>query len=837
MALPFFNSKTKEYQEKSLKNQSQLSSKMKSGFNDIGNKLDNQTQILGRVESWLDETYELHREFYQSEDESRRERMRLLRRQKLAGASVGATTGGNGDGESGGGGIGSFIAKTIATAVGGAFGLKQIKKFFKSTPKATGAVDDLTKKTKNLTKAQKASQKQLKAETKERLANNKASQESRNKLKKLADAETKIRDEKIRTGKTGKVSGSLADDVAKAGKVADTALDASKASKIIARVFPPVAVAEALAVNIKDGYDLYSAAFDDDIATELQGEDLGGVIGGAIGAAIGLVGGPMGAVLGASLGNMVGSWVGDYFDPNFDKEFIQSSENLIVRKEGLATSLAALEADRGNMSDREYKLEHDKLMREKQFLDNATAEQATVQKLFDARTKASEEYNIIAQDVARIEAAGGTAGDSLLRSLKAAEDTFNEADKRFDAQAKEFEKQLDEKLALKSAIDKGIYDKDLWGDSEIEADRLGELTQGELRGILADKDLSDSDTLLVQKALRELTGIGGDPTAIKDTATVLQEGFIAAVKTGDGVAQNQFIKQVQGMGGEAAVAALAAGTLTQEMIIKPKPSQSALGIATQANIMKESGGKLVAENLNYGGSTNKRIREIFGSRTKGVSDEELNAIKSDPQKMSEMMYGGRMGNTEAGDGFKYRGRGYIQLTGKNNYAAASKEIFGDNRLVDNPDLALDPVVAKQITDWFMEKNAPNMAKKLGIDMNNMTQDQANQLATSTIAGKKIQRGSDGYLSSTLDKVDMYAQKIKSGTISASGNGSASAGGSAVNSMSAQQAQSQNGVTVVDNSTTVTDNSTNASSTSSYTQQVSPRRVNTTGIRLDMVMPT
>jgi len=69
MALPFFNSKTKEYKEKSLKNQSQLSSKMKSGFNDIGNKLDNQTQILGRVESWLDETYELHREFYQSEDE------------------------------------------------------------------------------------------------------------------------------------------------------------------------------------------------------------------------------------------------------------------------------------------------------------------------------------------------------------------------------------------------------------------------------------------------------------------------------------------------------------------------------------------------------------------------------------------------------------------------------------------------------------------------------------------------------------------------------------------------------------------------------------------------
>ena len=71
---------------------------------------------------------------------------------KVVATFDGSVIGGNGDGESGGGGIGSFIAKTIATAVGGAFGLKQIKKFFKSTPKATGAVDDLTKKTKNLTR-------------------------------------------------------------------------------------------------------------------------------------------------------------------------------------------------------------------------------------------------------------------------------------------------------------------------------------------------------------------------------------------------------------------------------------------------------------------------------------------------------------------------------------------------------------------------------------------------------------------------------------------------------------------------------------------------------------
>jgi len=812
MALPFFNSKTKEYQEKSLKNQSQLSSKMKSGFNDIGNKLDNQTQILGRVESWLDETYELHREFYQSEDESRRERMRLLRRQKLAGASVGATTGGNGDGESGGVGIGSIIAGAIATAVGGAFGLKQIKKFFKSTPKATGAIDDLTKKTKNLTKAQKASQKQLKEEIKERRANNKSSKEARNKLKAQVDAETKIRDEKIRSGKTGKVSGSLADDAAKAGKIADTALDASKASKILARVFPPVAVAEALAVNIKDGYDLYSAAFDDDIATELQGEDIGGVIGGAIGAAIGLVGGPMGAVLGASLGNMVGSWVGDYFDPNFDKEFIQSSENLIVRKEGLATSLAALEADRGNMSDREYKLEHDKLMREKQFLDNATAEQATVQKLFDARTKASEEYNQIAQDVARIEAAGGTAGDSLLRSLKAAEDTFNEADKRFDAQAKEFEKQLDEKLALKAAIDKGIYDKDIMGYSEIEADRLGELTQGELRGILADKDLSNSDTLLVQKALNEFTGIGGDPTAIKDTATVLQEGFNAAVNTGDAAASGQFVKQVQGMGGDAAVAALAAGTLTQEMIIKPQP--------------KVTGGQ-VTSTSSSGGFDYGTYKTAIGIRESGGDYGEENTI-------------GYLGMYQMG-AMALQDAGYVKsgvnsnkaLNDPKNWLKGSKEEFLRN-----------PAMQEDAMKKYTNKQMGYLKSKKVIDDQSSTEEVAGFLAAAHLVGA----GGAAQLKAGNVKQDAYGSKSSEyynigvmsqgggGGIGPSGSGSASAGGSAVNSISASQAQSQNGTTIVDNSTTVTDNSTSASSSNSYTQQVSPRRANTTGIRLDVVMP-
>lgn len=185
--------------------------------------------------------------------------------------------------------------------------------------------------------------------------------------------------------------------------------------------------------------------------------------------------------------------------------------------------------------------------------------------------------------------------------------------------------------------------------------------------------------------------------------------------------------------------------------------------ATVGNIMKETGGKTRSENLNYSKTSNERIRGIFKSATKGLSDEELNAIKSDPQKMAELAYGKgsklgqSMGNTEPGEGWKYRGRGYIQLTGKNNYAAASKDVYGDDRLVENPDLLNDPQVAANIAAWFVKRGQKGMASKLGLNLANLTQEQANQLVTSQIAGTAIKRGGEGYLGGeVLSKVDRYA---------------------------------------------------------------------------------
>jgi predicted chitinase len=183
--------------------------------------------------------------------------------------------------------------------------------------------------------------------------------------------------------------------------------------------------------------------------------------------------------------------------------------------------------------------------------------------------------------------------------------------------------------------------------------------------------------------------------------------------------------------------------------------------ATLGNVMKETGGKSISENMDYSKTSNERIKKIFGSRAAGKTDQELDTIKKDPKQMGEMMYGSgtkmgqQMGNTEPGDGWKYRGRGFIQLTGKSNYSAASKAIYGDNRLVDNPDLVNDPAVAAEVSAWYMKKGQARMATSLGVDTKNMTQDQANLLATSQIAGGDIRK--KGAIGQELSgKVDKFA---------------------------------------------------------------------------------
>ena len=132
-----------------------------------------------------------------------------------------------------------------------------------------------------------------------------------------------------------------------------------------------------------------------------------------------------------------------------------------------------------------------------------------------------------------------------------------------------------------------------------------------------------------------------------------------------------------------------------------------------AQIEAESALKPRSENLNYSA---KRLYQIWGPdqkkntvRFKTLDDAKAAAAKGE-EHIASLIYDNRkdLGNTEAGDGYKFRGRGFIQLTGKDNYKRYGKRIGVD--LIANPDLANDPEVAvKLAAEYFADK------KKKGVD--------------------------------------------------------------------------------------------------------------------------
>ena len=116
----------------------------------------------------------------------------------------------------------------------------------------------------------------------------------------------------------------------------------------------------------------------------------------------------------------------------------------------------------------------------------------------------------------------------------------------------------------------------------------------------------------------------------------------------------------------------------------------------------ESGGfKAVSENLNYG------AKGLMGTFKKYFPTEALaNAYARQPEKIANKVYGGRMGNglEASGEGYKFRGRGYIQLTGKENYTAFDKSVEDD--ILATPDLVATkyPLLSAA---WFFYKNGLN----------------------------------------------------------------------------------------------------------------------------------
>jgi putative chitinase len=113
----------------------------------------------------------------------------------------------------------------------------------------------------------------------------------------------------------------------------------------------------------------------------------------------------------------------------------------------------------------------------------------------------------------------------------------------------------------------------------------------------------------------------------------------------------------------------------------------------------ESGGfRATQENLNYS------AKGLMGIFKKYFPNEALaNAYARQPAKIAAKVYGNRMGNGNeaSGEGYKFRGRGYIQLTGKENYTAFGKSIGED--MTANPDKVAGPYALLSAA-WFFSKN-------------------------------------------------------------------------------------------------------------------------------------
>ena len=140
----------------------------------------------------------------------------------------------------------------------------------------------------------------------------------------------------------------------------------------------------------------------------------------------------------------------------------------------------------------------------------------------------------------------------------------------------------------------------------------------------------------------------------------------------------------------------------------------------------ESGGfKAVSENLNYSADG---LKKIFPKYFPGNLNE---SYSRQPEKIANRVYSSRMGNGDeaSGEGYKFRGRGYIQLTGKSNYAAFDKMVSED--ILANPDLVATKYPLMSAAFFFNSNNLWSICDKGADD------------ATVTAVTKRVNGGTIG----------------------------------------------------------------------------------------------
>lgn len=145
---------------------------------------------------------------------------------------------------------------------------------------------------------------------------------------------------------------------------------------------------------------------------------------------------------------------------------------------------------------------------------------------------------------------------------------------------------------------------------------------------------------------------------------------------------------------DVATLAPSARSSYREAFINAQPVLDLFGISDSplrmahfmAQMLHECGGLTIQfENLNYSAA---RLPKVWPSRFQPTGPLNPAAFAHNPQKLANEVYGRRMGNTAPDDGFTYRGRGLLQLTGKDSYQRATQILRGS--FADAPDFVQAP---------------------------------------------------------------------------------------------------------------------------------------------------
>jgi putative chitinase len=162
------------------------------------------------------------------------------------------------------------------------------------------------------------------------------------------------------------------------------------------------------------------------------------------------------------------------------------------------------------------------------------------------------------------------------------------------------------------------------------------------------------------------------------------------------------IKSLQTKIGAKADGAFGPGTMKAAMAFyKLTPIRAAHFFGQTAH---ETGDfKLFSENLNYSANG---LKKIFG---KYFTASTALSYARNPEKIANKVYGNRMGNLDesSGDGYKFRGRGALQLTGKSNYEAFAKYL-GKPEIIDKPDVVANEYAFESAMFFFDKNNLWNI---------------------------------------------------------------------------------------------------------------------------------